>query len=612
MLPPWNKKSVVEQGQLFVRRSMLMLAVALIILTVIIVHALKLSVINQLHYAYLADKNQLSYVSIEPKRGMIYDRDGQLLAGHRAITRLVWHPSPSVDVEAMLKALEELISLDNATLDRIREQCRHSDDVLIKHDLHDPELSKLMVHLHQFPGLDIRMDTERYYPDGINYASIIGYVDSVDHSHLPDELKFEYQAADALIGKSGIEKYYETLLRGQSGYEIKQQNAQRRTLGVIASQPATNGDNIYLTISSKLQKTARAAFGNTSGAAVAIDPQNGEILLLYSAPSFDNNAFISKSPQGLSTIFSHPDNPLFNRAISGQYSPGSVIKPFTALYALEHELITESFIVSDPGWFIPEHSQHLFHDWKRDGHGDIGVREALIVSCDTFFYKIGEMMGIKHLFQALDTFHLGHRTNIDLHHEAQGLIPNPTWKENQLHQPWYIGDTILSSIGQGNVLTTPIQLAFATAILANHGQGYQPHLIKTLLDHQHHIVHSAPSLIVDIQFSAHFLKLIEEAMQGVIDSVEPHGTGFRFGAHPGYTVAGKTGTAQVVAINHVKQKDKQQHLMDNGLFIAYAPVEHPLIAISVISEHNNHSTVIAKKIIDCYLKDQCLDLEKKG
>ena len=413
-------------------------------------------------------------------------------------------------------------------------------------------------------------------------------------------------SGSAYIGKRGIEKYYEALLHGQVGAEEAETNAAGQVVRVLKNISAKPGQNIYLTIDSKLQAYAEKALGKNDGAIVAVDPANGQVLTLVTKPTYNPNPFVTGiSSKAYNTLVHSPGNPLYNRAIRGEYAPGSTIKPFFAVGGLDSHIINTQYQIYDPGWFRLPNTKHIYHDWKVTGHGWVNVKKAIIVSCDIFFYNLAVNLGISRMDTILNGFGFGKPTNIDMPFALNGIVPSPAWKMQHHGRPWYTGDTVITGIGQGSLLVTPLQLAQATATLAEHGQGYQPQLVLKTVAEDGVIDMHQPIALAPIQLSnPKIWHTVIKAMMGVI--YNPYGTAVLFGRHPPYTAAAKTGTAQVFG----KQRDEEwsrtnipKRLRNNHLFIVFAPAKNPKIALAMVIEHAGLEDKIARKILDFYFSE---------
>jgi penicillin-binding protein 2 len=562
-------------------------------------------------YNLLSNKNQFNILSIPPTRGLIYDRNGLLLAKNIPVFSLEILPEKAKNIDGLLEKIGKLITLrddDIASFRRGLKQHRAFDLIPLKVKLNQEEVATIAVNQQYLPGTEVKARMIRYYPYGKTTAHILGYVGRINSHDLANIDQNNYQGTN-FIGKVGIEKYYEDQLHGSIGHQQVETDASSRVVRTISKKPSQSGTNLHLSIDIELQKVAEKALEGYQGAIVAIDPQNGEVLSMVSIPSYDPNPFVQGiSQKDYSALSNSKQQPLYNRAIRGQYPLASTIKPFLALFALDQRVIDLDYKVYDPGWFKLPNTQHLYRDWKRGGHGWVRLEYALVVSCDTFFYQLAQLLGIQRINDVLTQFGFGHSTQIDMGEELPGLIPSPQWKKNVKHTPWYTGDTLISGIGQGFMLTTPLQLANATAKLANRGRGYKPHLLRS---YEQDNVITPNKVQEDYPITLHESQIWEtiiNAMEAVV--INRHGTGFRFGRKPGYSVAAKTGTAQVYSIKQHQfetQDDLPEFLRDHSLIIAFAPKIKPKIAVAVLVENNNIASNVARKVIDQYLLKSAKD-----
>lgn len=577
-----------------------------ILSSLILLRLAYLDIYQYQQYHSLSKKNQISIKPLPPIRGLIFDRNGKLLARNIPVYNLEITPEKTVDLQATLLGLQKLIpSITENDIENFKRNLNHYHrfapiPFLIK--VEPKDIANFAVNQYLFPGVEIKAALMRDYPMGEAFSHIIGYVGRLNSTELNTVDPIDYKSTN-FIGKVGIEKFYEPLLHGHVGYQEVETNAAGRALKIYKEKTAYSGHNLYLSIDSDLQIAAQNALKNLQGAIVAIDPQNGEVLALVSSPSYDANAFVRGiSKTTYAALIQSKDRPLYNRSIHGQYPLASTIKPFLSLAALNENIVNEDFKIYDPGWYKLPNNQHKYRDWKRGGHGWIDIKKALIVSCDTYFYKLAELMGIKKIAAVLENFGFGHLTNIDLFEELPGLVPTPDWKRQIKKTAWYTGDTLISGIGQGFMLTTPLQLANATAAFANQGTYFQPHLLIKAFDPNRKTYHSInPKKVQSISYHKSAWETVTKAMHDVINS--KHGTGFRFGKKPTYTVAAKTGTAQVYSLQQrrLNMNEIPKHLRDHSLFIGFAPIENPQIAIAVVVENDYLASFIARKVMDSYL-----------
>lgn len=557
-------------------------------------------------YATMSLKNQMSILPIAPPRGVILDRNGEILADNIAVYVLEITPERIKNLDDTLQRLQALLPVitqdDIDNFKHGRSQNHAYVPIPIKLKLSQEDVATFASNQYQFPGVSIKARLMRYYPLADITAHALGYVGRISEQELRQVNSTNYQATN-FIGKTGIEKYYEDMLHGQVGYQQIETDVSGRTLRILSKQRPVSGVKMVLTLDARIQIAAYEALKNKRGAIVLLDVHNGDVLALISTPSFDPNLFVNGiSNPDYQQLSNAPDRPLYNRAVRGLYPPASTIKPFIALAGLEKGNVSTETKIYDPGWYRLPGVSHYYRDWRRTGHGIVNLKRAIMVSCDTYFYQLGNKIGISTIEEMLTQFGFGQLTHIDLFEEASGLVPSPAWKKRSKGVHWYPGDTLITSIGQGFMLASPLQLANATAALSQHGQRFRPHLLKqTIADREETKVFKPleeyPIRLKDNQYWA----IVTEAMQAVIANNE--GTAYRFGRTAPYTVAGKTGTAQVFGGPQYEKKrltEIPETLRDHSLFIAFAPVENPEVAIGVLVENDVIAAAIARKVLDAY------------
>ncbi|MBS0359126.1 MAG: penicillin-binding protein 2, partial [Proteobacteria bacterium] len=485
-----------------------------------------------------------------------------------------------------------------------KQQQRAFAPITLKLKLTEEEIARFAVDRYRFPGVDVQATLIRYYPQGQLLSHVLGYIARINTQEYTQAEKNNYTAND-FIGKSGIEKFYEKILRGKMGSEQVEMDASGRSVRTYHGTSPVPGNNIYLTIDSELSKVAMEALGTDKGSLVAIDPNSGEILTIVSNPGYDPNAFVQGiSNKDYQVLLKHPDHPLYNRTIRGQYPMASTIKPFYATQGLDTGTVDLNFRVYDPGYYRLPGGSHVYHNWKHSGQGSVNIFRAIIVSNDTFFFTLAHMMGITKMDDILTRYGFGHLTNIDLPDELPGLVASPAWKEKARHDRWYPGDTINAGIGQGFMLTTPVQLAAGVATIASRGKRYQIHLLKSqvtpdAVQHPEKITSLTPLIL----HSTSTWNTVIDAMKQVIAS--PEGTAHhKFGTDTPYVAAAKTGTAQVYSAKsaaQLKSVSASKNLRDHSLFIVFAPADKPVIAVAVIVENNKLLAAhAARKFLDYY------------
>ena len=594
-----------SQNQSF--RLNLLVAILIILSLILILRLAFLQISEFKRYQTLSLKNQMSIIPIAPPRGVILDRNGVLLAENIPVYVLEIIPEHVKNIKLTLKNLQQLLpSISDDDIDnfnRARLQNRSFVPIPIKLKLNQEEVALFAIDQYRFPGVSIKARLMRHYPLGEMMAHVLGYVGRINIQELRQVDPTNYRATN-FIGKSGIEKYYEDMLHGKVGYQMVETDVSGRTLRVISKVNPHSGAKLYLSIDTKLQEAAYEALKDKRGAVVVINSHNGEILAMVSSPSFDPNIFVGGvSTKDYKILSNALQRPLFNRAVRGVYPPASTIKPFVGLAGLDKGYVTTDTEIYDYGKYKLPTARHIFRDWKKTGHGVINFKRAITVSCDTYFYQLGNKMGISNIEDMLVKFGLGQLSNIDLHEEANGIVPSSRWKRQVKGVSWYPGDTLISAIGQGFMLATPLQMANATASLSQHGQRFRPHLLMNTVNsdsdevYKYKPVEEYPVYLKDESN----WNVVAEAMHSVLTSNE--GTGYRFGRNPPYPVAGKTGTAQVHSgrqYEKAKYDDIPEALRDNSLFIAFTPVEKPEIAIAVVVENDFVASTVARKVLDTY------------
>jgi len=598
--------------KLFNRRLLVSTVIVLILIAVLVLRLCYLQIIQHSTFTTLSNKNQVTLLPLPPNRGVIYDRNGIVIAENLPVFSLELIPDKVKDLNQTITQLKTIIDISPEDIEQFNKQVkqhRRFDSVPLKIKLTDDEISRFYVNQYQFPGVFIKAQLMRYYPLGPSLVDVVGYVGRINERELGQINQANY-AATNFIGKLGIEAKYEEQLHGKVGYQEVETDASGRIVRVLKRINPTPGNNLHLSVDSRLQIAAKKALGDIYGAVVAIQPKTGEILAMASNPSYDPNMFVKgMSTEEYNAIRNAPGKPLYNRSLRGQYPFGSTIKPFLALEALNSGTIDTKFKIRDPGYFSLPGSSHVYRDWRKGGHGTVNVSRAVTISCDTFFYTIGVKMGISHISAILNDFGFGELTGVDLVEELPGLVPTPKWKKARRGQSWYPGDTVISAIGQGYMLTTPLQLANGTAILSMRGHGYKPHFLVKWQDDQGKYHDNPPIPLMPVKVDPEYWDVVIDAMHGV---VMPGGTAAAFGQTP-YKVAGKTGTAQVFSTHgRGAGKNLPKHLRDNTLFIAFAPMDDPQIAVAVIVENSHDAKFVARKVFDAYFNEEEKDEAKSS
>ena len=572
------------------------------------------------HYHTLAEANRISILPLVPNRGLIFDRNGEILAQNFSTYTLDIIPREISNLDATLNELSKIVKItqeDRRQFRKLLQESKRFKSLPIRARLSDKEVARFAANRYRFPGIEINARVLRHYPRGESIAHVVGYIGRIndkDLEQLEANNELDNYRGSQHIGRIGIEQSFEKDLHGETGFEEVETDAAGRSVRVISRTPPIPGNDLKLSLDIRLQEIAIKAFGDYRGAMVAMDPMNGEILAFVSKPGFDANLFIGGiDHKNWKLLNNSIDRPLNNRALRGLYPPGSTFKPFMALAALELGKRTPGYAISDAGFFSLPGTKRRFRDWKPGGHGRVDLHKSLVVSCDTYYYSLANDMGINNIHTYISQFGLGKKTGVDILGEDGGLLPSPDWKMRRHKQKWYAGDTISVGIGQGYNLTTPLQLAFATTILANKGKAFRPHFVKQIQNNKLRntkTITSHPLYKLDIK--PENMELVRNAL---VDVTRPGGTAARVGADAEYTFAGKTGTSQVIGIKQGEKYDENsinEYHRDHALFIAYAPAEKPTIALSVLVENGGHggatAAPIAKKILDYHLLGKEFDI----
>jgi len=604
-------KNPIRERHLFTARAIFAAVLTVLLMLVLVARMFYLQILQHQHFTTLSTNNRVSVQPIAPTRGLIYDRNGVLLAENVPTYSLEIVPERVDDMNHTLAEIGKLIEVSDDDIDRFEHELkrrRRFEAVPLRFRLSDEEVALIAVNSHRMPGVEINSTLTRYYPLGNLTAHSVGYVGRINVAELRSLDPSDY-AATTYVGKIGVEKSYETLLHGHVGYQQVETNARGRVLRVLERTPPVPGQNLYLNTDVRLQRIAEKAFGEERGALVAIDPNTGAVLSLVSMPSYDPNLFVNGIPlKTYRELSDSRDQPLFNRALRGQYPPGSTLKPFVGLAGLELNEITAHDTVVCPGWYSLQGDDHRYRDWKKTGHGTISLTNAIIQSCDVFFYDLSFHLGIDRLSGFLQQFGFGQRTTIDIGGETSGLLPTREWKRRVRKEPWFPGETLITGIGQGFNMATPLQIANATATLSIEGKHMKPMVVHAIEDPATHIRSPMPPIQlsqVPVKDPTNWRRIVR-AMTLVIHS--PHGTARRINHNLPYKIAGKTGTAQVFGIKQDEEyvaEDIAKRLRDHALFIAFAPADKPRIAIAVVVENGGSggavAAPIARKIFDAYL-----------
>ncbi len=618
-------KDYFREIKVFNDRSVMVLVISILFIIILFLRLFYLQIMQHEHYSTLSTNNRVTIQAIPPTRGLIYDTHGKILAEN--IPSFILHiiPEKVDNLDQVIDLLSQLVNLQESDIKRFKKLVKRKyrfESVPIKFQLNEKEVAILAVNRHRLPGVEVKAQLSRHYPYAEETAHVVGYVGRINESELKKltaEGKSTNYSGTNYIGKLGIEKSYEDVLLGKVGFQQVETDVRGRVLRVLKRTDPIPGKDLYLNLDIKLQQVAIQSFGKEQGALVVIDPNNGHVLSMVSMPSYNTNLFVNgigfKEFEELNTSDSRP---LFNRSILGSYPPGSTTKPFFALAGLELEEILKDDEIFCPGYYRLKGKLHKYRDWKKWGHGKTDMYKAIVQSCDVYFYSLAYRLGIDKMHHFMSLFGFGQPTGIDIPGEHSGLMPSRQWKKTARGQSWFPGETLITGIGQGYLLITPMQLVSGIATLANMGQRYKPQLVKSIsqveesgkrLQKQ---VQSDLISIIPIKKLRHWQTVIN-AMKAVIHS--NRGTARRLNKKDmSYTIAGKTGTAQVFTVAQDEQYEEEElekKLRDHALFVAFAPVEKPQIAMVVIVENGGHggsvAAPIAGKVIEYYLQG----MEKK-
>jgi penicillin-binding protein 2 len=589
-------------------------AAVLIAFALLLARFVQLQVVQHDTYASKAEDNRISIVPIAPNRGLILDRNGVVLARNYSAYTLEIFPAKVRDVERTIQELSEVVEVQAKDRSRFRKlyaELRNAESLPIRTRLSDEEVARFAANRYRFPGVEIKARLFRQYPHGDLASHVIGYIGRIntkDQERLAElEVEANYRGTD-FIGKSGLEASYQQELHGTTGMEQVEIDAAGRGIRTLARTPAQAGNNITLTLDIKLQEVAETAFGERRGALVAIEPATGSVLAFVSKPGFDPNLFVDGiDPQSWAELNNSPDRPLNNRAITGIYPPGSTFKPFMAMAALELGKRNFKSAIHDPGYF--EFGGRRFRDSKPGGNGYVDLYKSIVVSSDTFYYQVANDLGIDAIAGFMSKFGFGAKSGIDLEGESIGVLPSPEWKQKRFSKPeqkkWYAGETISIGIGQGYNAYTPIQIALALSTLAANGDMYRPRLVSHIDNlRTGERRQFEPVLARHVPLKPENVEFVKRAMAGV----NKEGTGARAFGNAEYTNGGKTGTAQVVGMKQGEKYDEKkvaERHRDHSLFIVFAPLESPKIALMVIVENGGFgaraAAPIARAVLDYYL-----------
>ena len=597
--------------RIFTGRLLIAGLAAIVLTSIVLYRYFDLQVTRHQDFATHSDNNRVHVRPAAPSRGLIYDRNGELLADNRPSYSLSIIRERSEDLEQLLLQISSLIDISSDDIERFEKRLKRRkpyERTPLRFNLSEQERGILAVNSYRLDGAEVTARLTRFYPNGELFAHVIGYVGRINERESQQIDSVAYSGTDS-IGKIGLEKYYEDRLLGAVGTEHVETNARGRVMRILENVSPLPGTNLTVHLDSNLQRVAHKAFKDDRGALVAIDIKTGGILSMVSAPSYDPNLFVSGISQtNYNQLLQSSDRPLFDRAIRGQYPPGSTIKPLFGLIGLHNNSISMDYSIEDPGYFFMEGIERPWrdHNSKRGGHGKgVDLAKAIIESCDVFFYKMSVKTGIDLLSSYSEMFGLGNLTGIDMPGERPGIMPSREWKQGAKQEAWFNGDTINVSIGQGFMLTTPLQLAVMSARIASKGKLLKPQLVKSIDG-----VATQPVEVREpINMSDEYWDYVHKAMRDVVHS--PRGTAKGISNGLNYEIAGKTGTAQVISISAEEEYDSSKidkSQWDHALFVAFAPMDDPQIAVGLIVENGEHGSSaaapIARLVIDEYMKSK--------
>lgn len=603
-------RDTVQEKQLFQRRAFVAIIAVVAITLGLLGRFYYLQVIAHETYTTLSDRNRVQVQPVSPTRGLIYDRNGVLLAENRPVFSLTILPERVDDMEALLGDVQEIVDVREEDIEnfrrRLAERRRPFEAVALRYHLTEDEMARLAVNRHRLPGVETDARLVRYYPYGRLTSHVLGYVGRINKQDMQRLDSVRY-AGTHYTGKTGVERVYEDELHGDVGYQNVETNARGRVMRVLEREDPQPGRDLTLNLDIRLQQIAQEAMGDRRGAVVAINPETGGILAQVSTPGFDTNKFVTGiDHESYAALRDSIDSPLFNRATRGQYPPGSTVKPFLALGGLDSDTVTKSKVVHDPGYYKLPNSSQVFRNWKREGHGDTTLADAIMLSSDTYFYEMAYEMGATLMADYLRRFGFGSVTSLDVRDERAGILPTPEWKRRVHGESWYPGDSVNMGIGQGYFLSTPMQLAAATSVVASRGERLAPRHLRTV-DGELPAHHLLPDIVrppIELENESDWEYVIE-AMEDVVHGTKGTARGISRGLE--YRIAGKTGTSQVFSLDggEYEEDELQERMKDHGLFIAFAPAEDPEIAVSVLVENGGSGSTsaapVARQVLDAWI-----------
>ncbi len=608
MLPQFDSKDVQLESRIYGMRTIIAICVMVVLLGAILMRYYTLQITEYEIYKTQSERNRVQLQPLPPQRGLIYDRNGVLLADNRPSYILSVVRERVEDLDIALAQLQELVPIADSDLVNFHKKLKRSrpyEAVPLRFRLNEEERARLAVNRFRLPGVVVEAQLLRYYPHGELFSHALGYVGRINEQEAQELDETDYRGTFH-VGKVGVEKFYEDMLHGDVGYQNVESNAHGRVLRVLERFVPTPGKNLTLHLDYGVQRAAFDALGDRRGAVVAIDPRTGGVLALVSTPGFDTNLFVNGiSSSDYAALRDSLDVPLFNRAIQGSYPPGSTVKPFMAMAGLQSGLVTPESTVADPGWYRLPGDSRKYRDWilrvRGTGHAArVNMKMAIAESCDVYFYDLARRLTIDRMAEYLSPFGFGARTNIDTTNERAGILPSRRWKREAMGQSWYPGETLSAGIGQGYVLASPLQLAVATSVMASKGQRRVPRLVMAVNGEP-----VAAPVLEPLEAPDAYWDAVFDGMREVVHG--RNGTAKALAKGITYEMAGKTGTSQVIGIaqNSVyNEADVAERHRHHGLFIAFAPIENPTIVVGIIVENGGGSSAaspIARAVIDTWL-----------
>ncbi|MBB1455122.1 penicillin-binding protein 2 [Pseudoalteromonas sp. SG43-5] len=605
------------EANLFARRAFVGFVFVLGLVAVLLSNLYTIQVEDHQDYQTRSNDNRIKVIPIAPNRGLIYDRNGVLLAENKPVYNLEVIPEEVDDLDESLDQISKIIAITEQDKQDFLKDIKHTrrfKSQVLKARLDETEVAKLSVNQHKFPGFSIEARLARYYPFGDTLTHALGYVAKLNRKEL-NQLEQEDRATNYRathdIGKLGIEKYYEETLHGKVGSQRVEVNNRGRVIRTLSMTQPQPGSDLVLTLDVGLQQIAQHALKDMRGAVVVMDAKDGGVLALYSNPSYDPNLFVHGISSKNYKALLNQDRPLINRTTQGRYAPASTVKPLMAVLALEENIVNETTSMWDPGFFEIRNVEHKWRDWKRWGHGHVDVYKAIEESCDTYFYDAAYRLGITKISDFMARFGYGDLSGIDIHEETTAILPSKEWKEGRFKESWWPGDTISVGIGQGYWTATPIQIANATNILVNRGINHPPHLVQVIKkDNDITQINNEEKPPVILKDPRHW-QVSLDAMHNTVQKIS--GTAHKAFKGTNYDSAGKTGTAQVVSIAQGERYDAEslkERQRDNTIYVGFAPYSDPKIVVSVVLENNHGGIQIARQLMDYYFAANPVNLAR--